>query len=182
MKKLWVLVSLMLSACASEPLPPSVKFSGEPVTFPITFVSSVAYGGAEAAGLQMFVNHAHNTPITCEYTFGNEESGYKKGRFTTPATLELEFTDKEKAIALDCSFRGSFRGREFTGFQPWVALTDFSRHERSFTYGGTFGDKRTVRFPYNRKLGAQRAALIETRGVQILPQLIALGLRVKPVE
>ncbi|KIC35396.1 hypothetical protein RA27_22860 [Ruegeria sp. ANG-R] len=174
-KSIAVVFLAVLSACANDQ-PPTTSFEGKEVPLPVNFHSSVAYGGATGGGLAFFVNHGFNTPISCDYKFGQQT-----GQFTTPETVIFNHTDEKRILELDCSFDGEIGGKRYAGSQMWAIETDFDR-EGGGTSVGSFGDRRYVRFPSN-PLGRQlKAALIDSKGVQMLPPTVSIGLRVLPVD
>ncbi len=153
---------LALAACSgpAEPIEPGV-YKDKPVSFPVSFRGS----GVQ----QVLINKTSrlNIPVACRYKMGSQT-----GKFTTPAVVELEFTDKRQVLELDCkanyidraglfnkTFKGEIKANVQTSFDAYDNKKFLNWHNPEIivpTGPGVF----------------LRRSLIGEEGVQLLPTVI----------
>ena len=109
-------------------------------------------------------------PLKCDYEFGG-----KRGQFTTPATVVFEFTNSPKTLAVDCSVntvvqRGIRRPKVVGKVSASIQTSDTKW--LGVRYIGNDLQHYSANTP---QLASElRQQLVHSRGVQILPPVIAI--------
>ncbi len=160
-KRLALIMFGALTACTTNSTePPTVPFQGNPVEFPVRFIG-----------------FADGFSPTCSYAMGAQ-----KGTFRVPANINFKFTDEKQTLNLKCTVDETkkiprnvrkIKAFHWEGSWSWSADTTFKRHT-SYYATGKIGDRRRVRVPASQGEHELRASLIESKGVQILPNLIVV--------